>query len=217
MPVSGGAPARTAGYPTFGCFSRAVRLNADTFRVWGRILSRLPRARLVLNASVFNERETQALFAQKFAECGGDAERLELVFTSPQTATWAAYRLLDVALDPFPHNAGATTFEALWMGVPVVSKRDRVPLGRFGDSILGACDMPDWVVDNEDEYVARAVVAVADIDALSELHDDLRARMRKSPLCDGVGFACDFAAAMRGMWHDYCMNAGGVSRDKTAP
>ena len=217
MPLSGSTPARAAGFPTFGCFSRAVRLNADTFRVWGRILSQLPRARLLLNASVFNERETQALFARKFAEFGGDAGRLELVFTSPQSATWAAYGRIDVALDPFPHNAGATTFEALWMGVPVVSKRDRVPLGRFGDSILGACGMPDWVVDSEDEYVARAVAAVADIDALSELHDNLRTRMRASPLCDGTAFALDFAAAIRGMWHDYCMKSGGISRDEKVP
>ena len=211
MPEPGVSPARTLGYPTFGCFSRSVRLNAETFRVWGRILSQLPRARLLLNASVFDEDETRALFKRKFAECGGDADRLELVFTSPQTATWAAYGRIDVALDPFPHNAGATTFEALWMGVPVVSKRDRIPLGRFGDSILGACGLADWVVDSEDEYVARAVEAVADIDALSRLHENLRARMRGSPLCDGAAFARDFAAAMRGMWRDYCMNPGGIS------
>jgi predicted O-linked N-acetylglucosamine transferase (SPINDLY family) len=84
-------------------------------------------------------------------------------------------------------------------------------LGRFGDSILGACGLADWVVDSEDEYVARAVEAVADIDALSRLHENLRARMRGSPLCDGAAFARDFAAAMRGMWRDYCMNPGGIS------
>jgi protein O-GlcNAc transferase len=217
MPVPAGTPANAVGYPTFGCFSRAVRLNADTFRVWGRILSQLPRARLLLNAAVFNEPETQALFARKFADCGGDAGRLELVYTSPQSATWAAYGRIDVALDPFPHNAGATTFEALWMGVPVVSKRDRVPLGRFGDSILGACGMQDWVVDSEDDYVARAVAAVADIDALAKLHDNLRARMEKSPLCDGAGFARDFAAALRGMWHDYCMNYCGITVGEKGP
>ncbi len=208
MPAPGTMPAQSAGYPTFGCFSRSIRLNAATFRAWGRILSQVPRARLLLNASVFQEQETRAHFSRKFAESGGDPSRLDLVYTSPQTATWAAYGRIDVALDPFPHNAGATTFEALWMGVPVVSKRDRIPLGRFGDSILGASGLPDWVVDDEDSYVARAVAAVADMESLAALHDNLRGRMRGSPLCDGVAFARDFAAAMRGMWNDYCMNPG---------
>ncbi len=206
MPEPSSPPGLTTGYPTFGCFSRSIRINARTLRVWGEILARVPNARLLLNASVFQEPEARALVAARFAECGGDTRRLDLVYTSPQSVTWAAYSRIDVALDPFPHNAGATTFEALWMGVPVVSKRDRIPLGRFGDSILSACGMADWVTDNEEAYVARAVTAVADLGRLSAVRSGLRARMRKSPLCDEVAFARQFAAALRGMWRDYCVN-----------
>ncbi len=208
MPEVGALPARSAGHVTFGCFSRTVRLNAPTFRAWAKILARVPGARLVLNAAVFGESETRALFARHFADCGGDAGRLDLVYTSPQPATWAAYGGVDVALDPFPHNAGATTFEALWMGVPVVSKRDRIPLGRFGDSILGACGLSDWIVDDESAYVDRAVTAASDLDALDGLRGTLRARLRGTALCDGTAFARDFAAAIRGMWNDYCMRHG---------
>ncbi|MBL8833746.1 MAG: hypothetical protein JNL71_15245, partial [Rhodospirillales bacterium] len=205
MPAVGALPARSAGHATFGCFSRTVRFNVPTFRTWARVLARVPGARLLLNAGVFGEAETRALFARRFAECGGDAGRLDLVYTSPQPATWAAYGRVDVALDPFPHNAGATTFEALWMGVPVVSKRDRIPLGRFGDSILGACGLADWVVDTEDAYVERAVAAARDPDSLEALRGELRSRMDRGALCDGKAFAGDFAAAIRGMWSDYCM------------
>lgn len=208
MPEVGALPARSAGNVTFGCFSRTVRLNAPTFRAWGQILARLPGARLLLNAAIFGEVEARALFARHFADCGGDAARLDLVYTAPQPATWAAYGRVDVALDPFPHNAGATTFEALWMGVPVVSKRDRIPLGRFGDSILGACGLSDWVVDDERAYVDRAVAAACDLDALGGLRGTLRPRLRGTSLCDADGFARDFAGAIRGMWTDYCMRSG---------
>ncbi len=204
MPEPGPLPAKATGHVTFGCFSRTVRYNVPTFRTWARLLAAVPGARLMLNAAVFVEPETRELFARRFAECGGDATRLDLVHTAPQTVTWATYGKVDVALDPFPHNGGATTFEALWMGVPVVSKRDRVPLGRFGDSILGACGLSDWVVDGEDAYVARAAAAVADPDALAELRAGLRARMRASPLGDAKAFARDYADALRGMWRAYC-------------
>lgn len=205
MPEVAPSPMRGNGYPTFGSFSRTVRYNERTFRLWARLLDAIPNARLLLNALVFGEEATAALFRRRFAEWGGDASRLELIATSPQSVTWDAYARLDVALDAFPHNCGATTFEALWMGVPTVSKRDRAPLGRFGDSILGACGLGDWAVDDEDAYIARARAAVADPAALAELRAGLRGRIKSSALGDEDAFARDFAAALRGMWRAYCV------------
>ncbi len=204
MPDPGPAPMLRNGYPTFGCFSRTVRYNERCLRLWARVLAAIPSARLVLNALVFRETETRQLFARRYAEWGGDAARLDLIATFPQSATWAAYGDIDVALDPFPHNAGATTFEALWMGVPVLSKRDRAPLGRFGDSILGACGLGDWVVDGDDAFIARAVAAVADPGALGALRHGMRARVAKSALGDARRYARDFADGLRGMWKLRC-------------
>jgi predicted O-linked N-acetylglucosamine transferase (SPINDLY family) len=90
------------------------------------------------------------------------------------------------------------------MGVPTISKRDRPPLGRFGDSILGACGLGDWVVDDDDAYIARARAAVVDPHALAGLRAGLRDRLKDSALGDGPAYARDFAAALRGMWRKYC-------------
>ena len=51
-------------------------------------------------------------FVDRFAAHGIAPERLDLICTAPQTKTWAAYGGIDIALDPFPHNAGTTTIEA---------------------------------------------------------------------------------------------------------
>lgn len=204
MPDVAPLPMLANGHPTFGSFTRTVRYNERCMRLWAKLLAAIPNARLLLNALVFGEAATAALFRRRFAEWGGDVSRLDLIATSPQPATWEAYGRLDVALDAFPHNSGATTFEALWMGVPTISKRDRAPLGRFGDSILGACGLGDWVVDDEDAYIARARAAVADPHALAALRAGLRNRLKASALGDEAGYARDFAAALRGMWRAYC-------------
>ena len=81
--------------------------------------------------------------------------------------TWAAYGTIDIALDPFPHNAGTTTIEALWQGVPVVSLAGRPTVGRFGAMILHAIGLDDWVVGDVDRYVARAVDAASDLGSLA--------------------------------------------------
>jgi len=193
-------PAAKSGALTFGCFSRSIRLNDKTLAAWGAILAALPASRLKLDSLPFVDDATRASFAARLCGFGARPEQLDIGFTAPQARVWDAYAGIDVALDPFPHNAGATTFEALWLGVPVVSKRDRIPLGRFGDSILGAAGLADWVADDVPGYVARAVAAANDVAGLAALRQGLRARLAASPLGDTKTFGRTLADAFFGMW-----------------
>ncbi len=189
MPLPGPLPALRRGYVTFASFSRLVRINDGVVAAWARILSRVPGSRLFLNALAFVDEGARARMVARFAAHGIDPERLELKYTRPQPVTWRAYRDVDIALDPFPHNGGVTTFEALWMGAPMVTKRDRPPLGRYGDCLLSAVGLDDWCADGVEAYVDRAVAAAGDLDGLVRIRSELRDRMRGGPLCDGAGLA----------------------------
>jgi predicted O-linked N-acetylglucosamine transferase (SPINDLY family) len=195
MPDPGPLPALAAGHVTFASFSRLVRLNDDVIAVWARILEAVPKSRLFLNALAFVDAGAVARMQARFAKHGIAPDRLELRYTRPQPKTWDAYRTVDIALDPFAHNGGVTSFEALWMGAPLVSLRARPPLGRYGDSLLSALDLSDWCTDTTDAYVARAIAAANDLDALATLRAGMRTRMRASALCDGPGLAAAMDAA----------------------
>ncbi len=204
MPEVGPLPAQRNGHVTFGCFSRTVRLNDRVLALWSALLLRVPHARLVLNAKPFAEAATRAAFEQRFAAHGIGADRLELIYTNPQTKTWAHYNEIDIALDPFPHNAGTTTIEALWMGVPVLSKADRPSVGRFGASILGALGMEDWVTENEAEFVAIGERWANNLEGLAALRAGLRPRFAASPLRDGAGLVRAIEAGYRQLWRAWC-------------
>jgi predicted O-linked N-acetylglucosamine transferase (SPINDLY family) len=85
------------------------------------------------------------------------------------------------------------------MGAPLISLRDRPPLGRYGDCLLSALDLSDFCTDSTDAYVARAIAAASDLDALVSLRAGMRKRMRKSALCDGRGLAAAMDAAFMAM------------------
>ncbi len=204
MPAIGPLPAASAGHVTFGSFSRTVRINARVVRAWARILKAVPDARLMLNTKAFAEEETRQTYRDMFAREGVDPGRLQLVFTQPQTVTWATYNKIDIALDPFPHNAGTTTFEALWMGVPVISRMDRPSVGRFGASILHALGHPEWLAADDEEYVRCAVALAADIDGLAKLRSGMREAMRRSPLMDARGLAREMEGHYRRLWRGWC-------------
>ena len=200
MPDVAALPALANGYITFGYFGRTVRLNDAVVAAWSRILHAVPNSRLLLNSSPFGETAGREQMAARFASQGIESTRLEMVYTSPQPRTWAAYGQIDIALDPFPHNAGTTTIEALWQGVPVVSLAGRPTVGRFGAAILHAVGLDDWVTADVDSYIARAVAAAADPVALAQLRATLRSRFAASPLCDAVGLAREVESAFRDLW-----------------
>ncbi len=203
MPDVARLPARSQGHVTFGYFGRTVRLNDSVIAAWAHILQQTPGARLMLNSAPFAEAAGREQMLARFAAVGVAADRLHLVFTAPQERTWTAYSEVDIALDPFPHNAGTTTIEALWQGVPVVTLAGRPTVGRFGAAILHAVGLTDWVTDSVDAYVERATLAAIDLDRLEQLRNGLRDRFVASPLRDAAGLAREMEAVYRQLWETW--------------
>ncbi len=211
MPEPGPFPALSRGHLTFGYFGRTVRLNETVIATWARILAALPTARLCLNSAPFAEPAARTAMHARFAAHAIRPDRLDLVFTTPQSATWAAYADIDIALDPFPHNAGTTTVEALWQGVPVLTLASRPGVGRLGAMLLTPVGLTDWIAATPDAYVERAIAAAADLPALAALRAELRPRVAASGLGDAPGLARAFEAAYRQLWVEWCEAQTSVS------
>jgi predicted O-linked N-acetylglucosamine transferase (SPINDLY family) len=117
------------------------------------------------------------------------------------------YADVDLALDTFPHNGGATTMDALWMGVPVLAHAGETMIARQSVALLTACGLDAFTAPGPDGLIAIARRWDADRAALAALRAGLRARVQASPLCDGLRFARDFEAVMRGVWREWCAGA----------
>jgi predicted O-linked N-acetylglucosamine transferase (SPINDLY family) len=200
-PEPGPLPARRRGYLTFGCVSATTRIHAPLIAAWAAILHRLPEARLRLDTGMFRDPGVRRDFEDRFAALGVPAQRLEIGYTSP---VWQVYQDVDIVLDCFPHNSGTTTFEALWMGLPVVSLADRPSVGRFGASILSAIGKHEWVATDQAGYIERAVALAQDVAALERTRAGLRDTMRQSSFLDHPAFARAMEAAFRDMWGQWC-------------
>jgi predicted O-linked N-acetylglucosamine transferase (SPINDLY family) len=194
-------PALANGYITFGSLTRPVRLNHRVIKAWSALLNRVPGSRLMLDSGSFQDESLCEHYQALFAENGIEAERLILGYTSPATAALAQ---MDIALDCFPHNSGTTLYESLWMGLPVVSLRDRPSMGRVGALILHGMGRDEWIADTESEYLDKLVALANDVPALANIRAGLREEMRASRLCDAVDFTQRMEATYQQMWQRYC-------------
>ena len=201
-------PCRETGFITFGSFNNLAKLSSATFDAWGKLLSRLPTARLAVKSRFFAEEGPRTLFLSRLAARGVAAERVILMDAVLDTTEHlATYHKVDIALDPFPYNGTTTTCEVLWMGVPVVTLAGNRHAGRVGASLLQSVGLDELVAHDPDEYVEIAARLASDPAALANLRSGLRARMAASPLCDAPAFARKLEAAYRRLWSDWCGEA----------
>ena len=196
MGEAGPLPALSKGYITFGCLSRAIRINDRVIATWAKLLQEVPGSRLVLNSSLMGSLEMQERIKGKFQGHGVQGERIQMGYDSPP---WEVLRGIDITLDCFPHNSGTTLIESLYMGVPVVTKVDRPSVGRLGASINHALGLNELTAQSEEEYIQIARALAQDTGRLGELRATLRARMQQSPLMDAQGFAREVEAAFLAM------------------
>lgn len=198
-PAPGKLPVLDNGFVTFGSLNNVRKLSAGTIRTWARIMASVPRSRLLLQSKLFADPGTVGYFRGAFDLLGIEPGRVQMRGHVRYGAHMLSYNEIDIALDPFPYNGGATTCDAIWMGAPVVSLSGKRSVGRMGVSILGALGRREWIARTEDEYVAIATRLAADTKALAETRQSLRSEVARSPLADVAGFAADFGRAIREM------------------
>ncbi len=198
------APFRLRGEVTFGSFNRSDKLSPALLALWGEILRRLPASRLLLKCQAFGVGDVRRHFQERFAALGVSSERIELRGPSSHAQLLAEYGEVDVALDTHPYNGGATTCDALWMGVPVIALRGERMIARQSAAMMDCLGLDELVAGTPQQYVERAVALASDPSRLDAIRASLRSTMAASALTDGPRFASELAKALRQVWRERC-------------
>ena len=186
MPPVSEAPYRKNGHITYGCFNNFSKVTDDMLVAWGKILAQVPKSRLLLKHKLFGDAAGRQYTLDRLAGCGIDRHRVELRNFSQDYLT--QYGDMDIALDTFPYTGGMTTFEAMYMGVPVVSLYGASRGQRFGYSMLMNVGLGDMAADNVTEYIEIASALGKAPELVSELRSQLRTMVESSPLMDEAGY-----------------------------
>ena len=195
-------PCLKAGFVTFGSFNKPEKINSDVIALWARVLSFVPRSRLLLKYFDFYKgAEAQSRIVTEFEKHGVEPGRL--LFKAGFDASGAhlsLYDSIDIALDTFPFTGATTTFEALNRGVPVVTLWGDRYVARYAGAIVTHAGRADFACANADAYVALARSLASDSERLRTLKRTLPAQISASALCDGAAYARNMEKAYLEMW-----------------
>jgi predicted O-linked N-acetylglucosamine transferase (SPINDLY family) len=113
----------------------------------------------------------------------------------------ARHRCADLFLDTLPYNAHTTASDALWAGLPVLTRAGRSFAARVAASLLHAVGLPELVTDDQAAYEAQAISLARDPAARDALRARLVTNRDSAPLFDAARFARNLEAAYRAV-HD---------------
>lgn len=193
------------GAPVFASLNNLRKITPRMLELWSRILHRLPDSRLLV-AGAGEGPARRSLLTQLVGQ-GIEPSRVECVDWL-QPADFAAFHTrVDIALDTYPFNGGATTIGALHAGVPVVSLAGRTAASRCGRTILVNAGLGNLVAQDAQGYVETACALASDRVRLSALQARLPEQLRSSPLMDEARFVADLEELYRAMWRRWCADA----------
>jgi len=176
------------GFTQFGSFNNTSKINPQVIQLWSRVLRAVPKSRLLLKWRSLCDQRFVARIQASFAAQGVDPDRVCCEGQSVHRDLLAAYRHVDIALDPFPFSGGQTSCEALWMGVPVISLPGQRPVSRQTLGFVSEIGFPQWACRSEDEYVQCAADLAGNEHERQSLRFTIRKKFAESPLCDAPQF-----------------------------
>ena len=182
------APSTQNNNITFGSFNNFNKISDNVIKTWSEILKTVKNSKLILKSS--SPTMTSSL-SNKFEK----ENVLESIEFEPHVKNFDEhmrhYKKIDIALDTFPYNGVTTSFEAIWMGVPVLTMQGYNFNSRCGESINKNLNLNCLIAKDEQDYILKAK-EFSNYDKLSKIRKKIFDDAFLGPLFDEKNFSKDF-------------------------
>jgi protein O-GlcNAc transferase len=180
---------------TYASFNNFHKISDDTLDVWSKILNN-SNSQILLKNSISPGtvgEELRLNLLKKFITRGVEKNKILFIDHKKNLQDHLSlYNNVDVALDTFPYPGVTTTFDAVLMGVPVLTMKGHNFNSRCGESININLQMENFIAENKDDYFNKAISLQKEKSTLQTFGINLREKVLKSSLFDIKDFTKSF-------------------------
>jgi len=182
------------------CFNTAHKITPDVFDIWMCVLGLVEGSVLWL----LEDNPWAAGNLRKEAVRRGISPD-RLVFARPVSVPehLARQSLADLFLDTLPYNAHTTASDALWVGLPLLTRTGESFASRVGASLLRAVGLPELVTATAQEFEQLAVELALNPERYQNLRQRLRQNRLHAPLFDCQTFTLHLEDAYSAIYDRY--------------
>jgi len=163
----------------FCCFNNNYKISPKEFDIWMRLMGKVEGSVLWLLKS---NKWTEHNLKREAEARGLSADRVIFAERVENSEHLARHRLADLFLDTFNYNAHTTASDALWAGLPVVTKLGKGFAARVAGSLLSAVGLPELITHDEEAYEALILKLATQPKKLDTIKKKLEVNRLSQPL-----------------------------------
>ena len=169
----------------FSCFNANNKISPNEFDIWMNLLKRIKNSFLWL----YKSNDYSVINLKKESEKRGvDSSRIIFADRIPNEEHLSRIRCADLFLDTFNVNAHTTASDALWAGVPIITKQGQSFAARVCSSLLTSLNLEELIVKDNAKYEEKAFNIATNPDYLKKLKYKLNQNKFNSSLFDSKKF-----------------------------
>ena len=178
---------------TFGSFNNMRKISNKIIDIWSSILNSTDSILMLKESSEESDQLKESIL-NKFKEKGTNIDQIVFLERTKNIEDHLQlYNNIDLALDTSPFPGVTTSFESISMGVPVLTMKGFNFTSRCGESININLDMQNFIAQNSNEYISKAIYFSKNFEELKKVSGlALRNKIFNSPLFDNKNFTLNF-------------------------
>jgi predicted O-linked N-acetylglucosamine transferase (SPINDLY family) len=184
----------------FCCFNQSFKITPVVFAIWMRILYQTPNSVFWLLDCNTWARDNLRNAAEK---AGIDNKRLIFAPRLAIAEHLERHIHADLFLDTSPYNAHTSASDALWMGLPLLTRMGDTFASRVAGSLLKHINLPELIAQNWQEYEDKALFFAKNPTALNDLKQKLKTQIIHSSLFKPDQFARNLEQRYQLIWQTY--------------
>ena len=184
----------------FCCFNNNYKISGLEFDIWMRLLTKVAGSVLWLRRS---NKLSDISMRKEAQKRNIDPSRIIFADRMEMDEHLARQKLADLFIDTFVYNAHTTATEALWAGLPVVTKLGQGFAARVAGSLLNAVGLPELITETEKSYEALILHLATNPDDLSKIKQKLATNRLSKPLFDTEQYTRHLEEGYRQAYQNY--------------
>ena len=176
----------------FCSFNNSYKISSKEFNIWMRLLDKCKGSYLLL---LVNDEETKKNLLSEVNKTNTNPNKIKFLNFINIEDHLARHNLADLYLDTFNYNGHTSVIDALYAGLPVITKLGNSFAARVCGSILNSFAMEHMVTNNENEYEQLALEIFHNVELFEKIKKEVKKNRLSTDLFNTEKYVCNLEKA----------------------